>query len=91
MRKDFDGLAALVQERPKKEVFSGHLFASPGEEGEHAGDPVLGRQRTPSVHQAHRRGGFVRSRIVEPRGDVMQPPMLIESIDCPEHIWRPSH
>ena len=54
MRKGLDGLATLVQEHLKKDPFSGHLFCLPRQECEQTENPVLGRQRTLPVYQAHR-------------------------------------
>jgi transposase len=56
MRKGFDSLAVLVQAELKKDPFSGHLFRLPRPEGGHGQDPVLGRQRAVSVHQASAAG-----------------------------------
>lgn len=72
MRKGLDGLAALVQERLKKDPFSGHLLPSEARR-RHAQNPVLGRQWALPVQQVarSRRLHLAENERSRPHGDAV--------------------
>jgi transposase len=95
MRKGMHGLATLVQETLKKDVFSGHLFAFRGKNASMMKILFWDGNGLCLFTKRLDRGEFTWPRVSEQGGTVKlsaaQLAMLIEGIDwrSPERTWKP--
>ena len=93
MRKGFDGLAALVQEKLERNPFDGHLFVFRGRRGDLLKVLWFDGQGLCLFAKRLERGRFVWPSPADGKVTISQAQlaMLLEGIDwrMPTHTWQP--